>query len=256
MKQLNKMWVLLLLPIFSMAQHKTPSGIYDAYAKYLSSSPAKLVRNLPAAEKLRSLYLITGSRRDTFSTQTNGWSATDSVEFLYYATDSILLSQNHLVNDPDSGWINYLVNYYLYDDQKRDTLITIQEWDNDLDVYNYTQKFTYAYDANSNLLQSSIYNWNSGGLWDNSTQIVNDYDANDNLVKTTFLNWNGTSWDSSNQFVYSYDANNNQATETDYIYNAGWLPTYKYGKSYNVSNLEIQNILNPAPTARFRQLKQ
>jgi hypothetical protein len=238
MKILRPIVILLLLPVFSSAQQ---TGVPGSAAPDLGPAmPEWVQRHHTVSEKLRSIYFLIASRRDTFDVQGLSPGAVDSLQYLYTNSDSSLYELNHLVNDPDSGWIKYQVNYYFYDALGRDTTTVIQTLDDQQLNYNNTSKITYMYDANGNVTLNTFFNWDST-YWENSAQFVNSFDANNNLLSTTILNWIGTQWDSVNQFAYAYDTSNNLVEETDYYYSAGFQPSYKYALVYNSANLQIQN---------------
>lgn len=238
MSKLTTIIALMLFPFALMAQHEMllphqPKNV--SAIKSLENLHNKI--ELPA--KLRSIYFLIGSRSDTFITQSSSWSAFDSTQLFYTSDDSGLYELNELVHDPDSGWINSLVKYYAKNEDKLDTSLFIQSWDDELKVWNNESKFTYAYDASYNLISTTIFNWDAGS-WQNSAQIVNTFDSSNNLLNTTILNWDVIQWDSVNQFIYSYDSNNNVIGEIDYYYSGGWQEQYKYVSLYDGANLKTQ----------------
>jgi hypothetical protein len=150
-----------------------------------------------------------------------------------------------LVNDPDTGWINYLADYYGYDAEKNDTSDVFQFWDYIQGTWSNLGRTVNSYDANGNLISYTRYNWDTMQFWKPYIREDYEYDSSSNLLQDVILtSADGIIWDSSFKFVYTYDSSNNRITETDYFFTGGvFIPTNFSTATYNAENLQIQNII-------------
>ena len=180
-------------------------------------------------------YYWTSSIKDTFSTAGSVWNSSDSLK-IFYNTDSTINARIYYINDADSGWIVSLTDGYSYDTQQRDTQHVYSQWDQYNMSWLNVSKESKKYDANSNLLSTTISNWDTAGYWTNSNLIMNEFNSSNELVKTTYVNWNSASqiWDSAQQFIFTYNGTNQKTIETDYSWDGTmWEKTNKYSYAYN-----------------------
>jgi hypothetical protein len=231
--------ILFLFPVSLMAQQPHHSGFNDWVLNDTSPDHIQFKKSTVQAKLREVTYFLSGIRRDTFDLPGAVFIVADSAQYLYNLdSDSSLNRYVKLTYDVDSGWINYLAYYYGYDDQFNNDSIVLSFWDNTNLQWLAQQLTVNTFDANNNLLSSTLSIWDTS-YWKNASQTLYAYDSIFNLIQLTQLSWNGASWDTSSKFVFSYDANNNRIQEIDYDVTG---PTNKYITSYNSANYETQNI--------------
>ncbi|MEO5673149.1 MAG: hypothetical protein ABIQ74_00745 [Chitinophagales bacterium] len=107
---------ILLLPMTGTSQHAPPVTANDWLKTYIQNNHRVHSNNKLSGLRTDTLFL-SGTRTDTFDLANSVFNIADSAQYLYN-TDSTLYAWVRLVNDPDTGWINYLADYYGYDAEK------------------------------------------------------------------------------------------------------------------------------------------
>ncbi len=240
----NKLLLMLLLvPATSFAQQQPNKFSRDWYNANLHGANYK---TSPAKLRGDTTYFLKGTRADTFDVAGIVPSSIDSTQEYRSGSDSLLFARVQLTNDPDSGWINYLADYFGYDSFNRDTSDIFQFWDDINSFWSNQQRTVNEYNGNDQLIKTTLYQWDvANNIWVNSNLALNDFDGSGNITQTVLFSWNAANlqWDSLTKFINVFDVNNNLTIQTIYI-SIGYsylTPKTKETKTYNATNFEIQS---------------
>ncbi|MDR0871862.1 MAG: DUF3836 domain-containing protein [Prevotellaceae bacterium] len=119
-----------------------------------------------------------------------------------------------------------------YDSNGNLELMTVYDWDNDLDMWKINSKTEYAYNSNGNENQTAIYNWdNNLNDWVKYAKTEVSYDESNQAIQCIEYLWNGYAWNEVDVIDYTYD---NTGKQTGIIYDENH--NIIYGKMETVFN--------------------
>ena len=130
--------------------------------------------------------------------------------------------------------------YFTYDANNNLASYLSQNW-NGSAWLNYYQYF-FTFDANNNWTSQLIQTW-YGSAWVNVRLNSYTYDTNNNLISYLGQDWNDSTWKNYLQFSYTYDANNNQISRLDQIWKGSvWVNEYLHSYTYDVNDLLLSKV--------------
>lgn len=102
-----------------------------------------------------------------------------------------------------------------------------------------TDKHSYTYDRNNNLLEMHHQFWD-GNSWMNTNLHSYQYDRNNNKTQYVYQGWENGMWKGIWKISYTYDVNNNLIEELEQGAEMGWQNKYKHTYSYDENNNRIE----------------
>jgi hypothetical protein len=115
---------------------------------------------------------------------------------LLYTYDSNGNNTQYLVQnwDPVDGWVNSGQYLYQFDGNNNQTEQLLQLWNNGTTSWVNQEKINSTYNSQNSPLTTLYQLWNTGTGWENTSYIMDTYDANNNLSERVVQNWDGAAW--------------------------------------------------------------
>jgi len=147
-------------------------------------------------------------------------------------------------------WLNKKQEIHTYT-AGNETEFLQQVWNSGTTSWDNTDRNTYTYDANSNMLTNKYETW-TGSAWQNVSRYTWTYNSNNQVTMELGEVWDfgSSSWGSNTKHTYVYDGNFNLTSHVYQVYDGGsfsWLNYDKYEYSYDSNSnktLEISSFWN------------
>jgi hypothetical protein len=137
-------------------------------------------------------------------------------------------------------WVNYLRTVNVFTDGLKTESI-VYGWNNDLNTWDYGQKYIYEY-TESQLNEDISYRW-SGEYWYNWSKNLYFYNTENSLSEKIYFLWNQSDsvWVNSTKYRYTYDEEGNEIQNIVYEFSdPDWIYSTKTVNEFE----EINNIEN------------
>jgi hypothetical protein len=148
-------------------------------------------------------------------------------------------------------WVNYLRTVNVFTDGLKTESI-VYGWNNDLNTWDYGQKYIYEY-TESQLNEDISYRW-SGEYWYNWSKNMYVYNTENSLSEKFYFLWNQSDsvWVNSTKYNYTYDEEGNEIQNIVYEFSdPDWIYSTKTVNEFEEIN-NIEDEILPKNTILFQ----
>ena len=148
----------------------------------------------------------------------NGWVQNSRTEYYYDSLGNQIKRIYYRWNTDINDWVLFSVTDYRYDSlgfEIENTHCAYWDWNDDKEMCDLSERFTYAYDVYGNLTERILYyKMFPAGDFIPESREENFYDSTGNLIEETYSRWELGSWEIYSNCVSVFDSAGNKIEES------------------------------------------